>query len=300
MDVLSFDSIHKSFDTVVALAGVSFSLHAGECLALLGPNGAGKSTLVRSISGRVELDSGAIHIAQGDTGIPSIGIVPQEIALYEKLTAVENLHVFGSLHGVARRDLKDRIAWALDWSGLQDRASDLVETFSGGMQRRLNVVCGLMHRPRILILDEPTVGVDPQSRNHLWKMLEELRSDETSILLTTHQLDEAQEVCDRIVIMDHGQVIAEGSFQELLKTTVGTERQVACYVAMPLPADTHIPGFVMTAENCLVTSTENVAKDLPTRLAELHKNGIELVDMEVHQPDLRAVFLHLTGRELRE
>jgi ABC-2 type transport system ATP-binding protein len=300
VDVLSFENIHKRFGSNIALSGTSFSLRSGECLALLGPNGAGKSTLVRSIGGRVRLDSGRVVIADyhGDTA--SIGIVPQDIALYEKLTASENLRVFGTLHGVAAKELQERISWALEWSGLQERANDLVETFSGGMQRRLNVVCGLMHRPRILVLDEPTVGVDPQSRGHLWRMLAELRDEDTSILLTTHQLDEAQEVSDRIVIMDEGAVIAEGTFAELLKTTVGNQRKILCYVNSPLPIDTDIPGFVLAGENCLVTGIENVAKDLPVRLAELEKRGLELVDMVVHQPGLQAVFLHLTGRELRE
>jgi ABC-2 type transport system ATP-binding protein len=300
VDALTIENVRKAFDDTEALRGVSFSLRAGECLALLGPNGAGKSTLVRAISERVKLDAGSIAIGVTSGDRASIGVVPQEIALYEKLTAKENLRVFGALHGITGKELVSRVVWALNWSGLESRANDLVETFSGGMQRRLNVVCGLMHQPRILVLDEPTVGVDPQSRNHLWRMLQELRKDETSILLTTHQLDEAQEVSDRIVIMDEGLVVAEGTFQELLQTTVGDQRRVACYVDR-LPGDgIEIPGFAKSGDNCLIANIEDVARDLPARLAELHEHGLELVDMVIHQPSLQAVFLHLTGKELRE
>lgn len=226
--MLQIKDAHKQFGEKAALDGADLSLGEGEWLALLGPNGAGKTTLVRAIAGRVRLDSGTIRL-QGEevTGLEhharaSLGIVPQEVALYPNLTARENLEVFAALHGVPKSELRERAKWALDWTGLADRADERSATFSGGMNRRLNIACGVLHKPRVILLDEPTVGVDPQSRQRIWEMLEQLRGEGASLLLTTHQLDEAQEVTDRIVILDRGKTIAAGTFKELLNQTIGS------------------------------------------------------------------------------
>jgi ABC-2 type transport system ATP-binding protein len=203
---LAVRDVRKRFGAIEAVNGASFDLRAGERLALLGPNGAGKTTLIRAIAGRVRPDAGSIELM----GVPlvpgsvraELGIVPQEIALYDRLTARENLMAFGRFAGIAPTDLRERVAWALDWTGLVDRAEHQVGTFSGGMKRRVNIAAGVLHRPRVILLDEPTVGVDPQSRERIYDMLDRLRDDGASILLTTHQLEEAEVRCDRIIIYE--------------------------------------------------------------------------------------------------
>jgi ABC-2 type transport system ATP-binding protein len=210
--VLSATGVCKSFGKTVALDGAGLELRRGEHLALLGPNGAGKTTLVRCMAGRVKPSAGditllgqSIHDSAAASRLAgAMGVVPQDLAVYPTLTAKENLQAFGTFNGVSKGELDDRIAWALTWTGLEKRADDLSQTFSGGMKRRLNIACGVLHDPEIVLLDEPTVGVDPQSRQRIWEMLERSASRGVSLLLTTHQLDEAQQVCDRIVIIDHG------------------------------------------------------------------------------------------------
>ncbi len=232
--VLSVSGVSKRFGPTLALKGVDLGLARGEWLGLLGPNGAGKTTLVKAIAGRVRPDSGSITllgrrvetgIEAGGSGREGLGVVPQEIAVYPLLTARENLEVFGKLYagGAAA---PERVSWALEWTGLADRAKEPVKNFSGGMKRRLNIACAVLHKPEVVLLDEPTVGVDPQSRERIWEMLSELRAGGTSLLLTTHQLDEAQRLCDRIVIIDHGSVIADGTFEDLVARTIGTGRTV--------------------------------------------------------------------------
>jgi ABC-2 type transport system ATP-binding protein len=222
---LAIENAVKTFGDVRALDGATFSLQAGELLGLLGPNGAGKTTAIRAIAGRVALERGSVRLFDRVVGRtdarPEIGVVPQELAVYPLLTARENLEIFGRLYGVTRQALDARVGWALDWSGLSDRAGDSVKRYSGGMKRRLNIACGLLHEPRILLLDEPTVGVDPQSRERIYEMLQVLRQTGVSILLTTHHLEEAERRCDRIVILDHGRTVAAGTVAELVAQALG-------------------------------------------------------------------------------
>jgi linearmycin/streptolysin S transport system ATP-binding protein len=245
----------KHFNGRRALDGASLQLHEGEILGLLGPNGAGKSTLVRTIMGRVSPERGEVRIFDriapaGDSGArESIGVVPQEIALYPLLSVRENLIVFGRYQGLQGTALASAIDDALGWAALADRSSDVTKTLSGGMKRRLNIAAGVLHRPRILLLDEPTVGVDPQSRERIYAMIESLRKERVSIIYTTHYMEEAERLCDRVAIIDHGRVIATGTKDELVRSTVGDKREVVM---------------------------------------------VEKV------PTLESVFLHLTGRELRE
>jgi ABC-2 type transport system ATP-binding protein len=299
---LRIRDVVRRFGAHTALARVSLDLRTGERLALLGPNGAGKTTLVRCVSGRAIPDSGTIEML-GRTlprtgGRSELGFVPQEIALYPDLTARENLQAFGRFHGLRGAGLREAVGWALEWTGLSDRAGELTKTFSGGMKRRVNIACGVLHRPRVLLLDEPTVGVDPQSRERIFVMLDELRERGTSILLTTHQLDEAEQRCDRIVIIDHGRVIAHGTLTELIERTVGLDRRVTLRLTEPGPA---LDGLRASDDGrLLVGEVADVALDLPDLLARVHEAGGQVSDVDVRAPSLHSVFIHLTGRELRE
>ena len=303
MTTLRVTDAHKSYGATAALAGVSLELRAGEMLALLGPNGAGKTTLVRAIAGRVRLDRGEVELL--GTRLTTrdrrsgLGVVPQELALYPLLTARENLETFGRLNGVAGATLNERVRWALDWTGLSDRAAEPIKRFSGGMKRRLNIACGILHEPSVVLLDEPTVGVDPQSRERIYDMLQILARSGTSLLLTTHQLEEAEARCDRIVIVDRGRVIASGALDELIRETVGAERDVTLRLAHALPRVPH--GFQANGSDAtLKARVADVALELPTLLGQVTGAGGTIEDVMVTRPSLQSVFIHLTGRELRE
>jgi ABC-2 type transport system ATP-binding protein len=306
MPVLTVANVRKAFGNVVALDGVSFNLDEGELLALLGPNGAGKTTLIRAVTGRVRLDGGEIRLfgtlLDGRSTPREVGIVPQEVALYPLLTARENLHAFGSLNGLSGRELQQQIDWALDRIGLTDRASEPVKQFSGGMRRRLNIACGILHRPRIVLLDEPTVGVDPQSRDRIYDVLAELRASGVSLLLTTHHLEEAEARCSRTVIIDHGKVIASGTLPELVDRTVGRHRMVTLRVDAPLATGIDTTGIDVDATDTRVLRAKlvDVAVELPPLLERMQRAGRSVEDVDVRGPSLQAVFIHLTGRELRE
>ncbi|HKQ57940.1 MAG TPA: ABC transporter ATP-binding protein [Candidatus Eisenbacteria bacterium] len=307
MEVLKVAQARKSFGSIQALDGASLELRQGEMLALLGPNGAGKTTLVRAIAGRARLDGGTIELfgkaldvsGGAANGRAELGVVPQDIALYPLLTARENLEVWGRLHGVGPRELAPRVDRALEWTALADRAKEPVKRFSGGMKRRLNIACGILHEPKVVLLDEPTVGVDPQSRERIYDMLAGLRDRGVSLLLTTHQLEEAEARCQRIVVIDHGRVIAGGTLNELVEQTVGASRRVTL-VLDRVPASP-LPGFEAAAEGTtLVTQVRDVATELPPLLATVRGAGCKVLDVEVRSPSLHAVFIHLTGRDLRE
>jgi ABC-2 type transport system ATP-binding protein len=298
--VLRVADARKSFGEVKALDGASLELRTGELLALLGPNGAGKTTLVRAIAGRVRLDGGSIDLPGGPHAEGGgLGVVPQELAVYPLLTARENLEVFARLNAVPRAAVKERVAWALEWTGLAERSREPVHRFSGGMRRRINLACGVMHQPRVILLDEPTVGVDPQSRERIYEMLEKLRAAGASLLLTTHQLEEAEARCDRIVILDHGRAVAAGTLAELVERTVGAHRSVT--FTLDAPATSPVTGLTADpAAPVLRGELHDVGVELPPMLARVEAAGLRVRDIEVRGPSLQAVFLHLTGRELRE
>ena len=307
MNILTVSGARKRYGSVQALDGASFELRAGELLALLGPNGAGKTTLIRAISGRVRLDGGEIRVfdqpvAAGRT--PRVlGIVPQELAVYSLLTARENLEGFGRLHGLAGAELSKQVDWALERTGLADRASEPVKQFSGGMRRRLNIACGILHHPRIVLLDEPTVGVDPQSRDRIYVTLAELAAEGVSLLLTTHHLEEAEARCSRTVIIDHGRVIASGTLPELVDQTVGRHRLVTLRLNAPLATEqiSRLRVEIDPADARQVRARmTDVATDLPPLLDGIRAAGGAVDDVDVRGPSLQAVFIHLTGRELRE
>jgi len=301
--VLEVSGAYKRFGETVALDGISLRLRADEWVGLLGPNGAGKTTLVRAIAGRVRLDRGQVKFgadpAEQTRAGGWFGLVPQDNALYPFMTARENLEVFGALHGLRGATLRERTEWALDWAGLVERADDLTAGYSGGMKRRLNLACGVLHRPGLVLLDEPTTGVDPQSRERIFAMLDELRRAGTALLHTTHQLSEAEGVCTRVVIIDRGRIVAEGAPDELVERTLGRLPEVIVTLDRP-PSPEALPDGVRAHGRTIRATVDDLVADLPRLLGRLQDAGYRADDVRIARPDLQAVFLHLTGRELRE
>jgi ABC-2 type transport system ATP-binding protein len=302
---LRVDSLVKRFGQITAVDGVSLEVGVGECVGLLGPNGAGKSTLIRSIVGRNLPNAGSVQIfglAAGSTGARmAIGWVPQELALYPRITARENLACFGRYYGLSGARLAEAIGWCLKWAALEDKATELCKNLSGGMKRRLNMAAGLIHRPRIVLMDEPTVGVDPQSRNRIFEMIESLRADGTAIVYTTHYMEEAERLCDRIAIIDHGKVIAHGTRESLVREVFGQRSQVLARFLGPLPA---IESWTGKQGGRLVDSTAEFAIEHSSQIGPLLDSaanaGLVLDDVTIRRPNLESVFLNLTGRELRD
>lgn len=302
---LSVSHACKRFGEARALDDLSFTLVPNQWVALLGPNGAGKTTLMHAIASLVHLDNGTIELI-GERLLPGsrrarglLGLVPQRIALYESLSARENLMIFGRLHGIRGEALERRVCWALEWSQLAARADDPVVDFSGGMKRRLNIACGVLHEPQVVLLDEPTVGVDFQARRRIWEMLEDLRQQGAAILQSTHQLEEVQLTCDRVLIMDHGRIIADGDIAELARAarlSVKTCRLVLDRAIndCDLGADFVVDGTAVTAR------LEDVAGQLEVLLPRLRTVGVDIRELRVEAPTLTEIFAHLTGSELRE
>ena len=305
--MLAITSLTKRYGNLTALDGVSLDIAPGEFFGLLGPNGAGKSTLMSLVAGLKSPDAGAISLAgQSATAANSasrhqLGFVPQTIALYEDLTAEENLQVFGQLFGLDRATLKARIDEGLHAVGLNDRRRDRVKTFSGGMQRRLNLVAALLHRPKLLLCDEPTVGVDPQSRNAIFEFLEARNAEGLTIIYSTHYMEEATRLCSRIAIIDHGKILADGSLAELLGHLPSGEQlslPITDATTAALPALT-AHGAVATADDCH-TLTLAPGTKLSAVFATTEKYGIPASACRLTRAGLEDVFLHLTGKAFRE
>jgi ABC-2 type transport system ATP-binding protein len=276
---------------------VSFSLGRGEVFGLLGPNGAGKTTTIGMIAGILEPSGGTIQPAG------KLGLVPQTIALYPTLTAEENLHFFGRIHGLSRERVKSRTKLLLELSGLSARAHDQVYQFSGGMKRRLNLACGVIHEPDIVLLDEPTVGVDPQSREHIYEAVSRFAEEGTALLLTTHYMEEAQRLCRRLAIMDDGRFVAEGTVDELVKSAA-LEHTVELDLLHPASAELQKSlesyGARSIPDKKYVFTGASSTQALPAILAVVVADGNDVHELNVHRPDLGDVFLHLTGKALRD
>jgi ABC-2 type transport system ATP-binding protein len=301
--------IQKSYDQQRAVDGISFEIRRGETFGLLGPNGAGKSTTIHLLAGLLHADSGQVVINGSSDPTRqevrrNIGIAPQSLALYDDLTAEENLRFLGKLYGLAGSKLKDRIEFALTLAGLADRRRDLVGQFSGGMKRRLNLTAALVHEPDVLFLDEPTVGVDPQSRNHLFDNIEELAHQGITILYTTHYMEEAERLCDRIAIMDKGKILALDSVDGLIDRYGGLAVVEAELKDGHKDAKLHRSALAraigtdsfLLEENRLRLESKEPLEDV----AKLAQAGIGLKTLSLERPDLETVFLNLTGRRLRD
>jgi ABC-2 type transport system ATP-binding protein len=310
-DVLVVSELVRRFGDLTAVDGVSFRIAPGETYGLLGPNGAGKTTTISMISGLIPADAGTVTVAgqpmgQNRTDVKRhIGLVPQDLAIYPELTGRENLTFFGRLQGLRGKELTARIETVLDLVGLADRAKDATKEYSGGMKRRLNIGIGLLHRPALLILDEPTVGVDPQSRNAILESVEALSVEGMAVLYTTHYMEEAERLCDRIAIVDSGKIQAEGTRDELIRLTGGVDRirlsgsgdtAAAAETLRTLPAVERVD---VDRRQLLLT-----VRDAPTAVAAVVTSatdaGMSLSDVEITRPNLESVFLHLTGKGLRD
>jgi len=316
MSLLEVNRLKKSYGTHLAVDEVSFSVGNGEILGLLGPNGAGKSTTIMMLAGLIEPDSGNMML---DGGLLShadrksrqqMGIVPQDLAIYPNLTARENLRFFGGLYGLSGSELRSRITEVLSQTGLSDRQNDLTCEYSGGMKRRLNFGVALLHRPRLLILDEPTVGVDPQSRAHLLDCVRQLASEGMSVIYCSHYMEEVQELCDRVAIMDRGKLLACDRIDRLLGKPASRLRLHLVDASGELRARlTEIPG--VTLEQCedhliLSIATRNpeenqtLLETLTTVLQAVRDADGKLTTVESDEPDLERLFLQMTGSRLRE
>jgi len=309
--VLSCRDLVKSYDGVPAVAGVGFDIGPGECYGLLGPNGAGKTTTIAMIAGLVHRDRGEVTVAgqrldtRSVAARAAIGLVPQDLALYPELSAADNLRFFGRLYGLTGEALKERVSASLETVGLGDRAGERVDHYSGGMKRRVNIAAGLIHRPALLILDEPTVGVDPQSRNAILTTIEALTGEGMAVLYTTHYMEEAERLCQRVGIIDHGRLIAEGTRRELVESTGALDRvRVVATGALAAYAEAagSVPGVSLAvAFDDRVEIEAGAGRRLLRPLLDLADDkGLDVVSVEVSEPDLESVFLSLTGRELRD
>ena len=310
--MLDLHDVTRRFGTLTAVDHVTFAAAAGETVGLLGPNGAGKTTTVAMIAGLLRPDSGEVLIdgrrLAGDTDPlkSRIGLVTQDLALIDELSAAENLRLFSALYDLDRQATRRAIADALGLTGLTERAQDKVRTFSGGMKRRLNLAAALLHAPAILLLDEPTVGVDPQSRNAIFDNLETLKRRGTTILYTTHYMEEAERLCDRIVILDHGRVIADGTAQELSKLVparnVITVTLAVAADAVPADGLQALGGVqrVETAQGVIRVTVADLGATMPSVLQWFTAHGHNYQHVATERASLETVFLTLTGRALRD
>ncbi|GAV10561.1 ABC transporter ATP-binding protein [Paenibacillus sp. NAIST15-1] len=302
---IDVSNLHKKYGNHTALNSISFQVRPGICFGLLGPNGAGKSTTMKIISGILQPNSGALRVFGIDAVKEAakvrniIGYVPQGITLYEKLSAYDNLKFFGEMYGLRGSQLKERISTVLTQVGLLDRAKDAVGTFSGGMMRRVNIAAALLHRPKLLVLDEPTVGIDPQSRNHIFEMIRKLKQEGVSIIYSTHYMEEVETLCEELAIIDHGSVIAQGVLHELLmqhgtnSVYVETDKQTAIsFDSIPGKVTAHEEGWIIDTDDTLTTMN---------RVSELClQQQVKVTRLEIVQPSLETVFLNLTGTSLRD
>jgi ABC-2 type transport system ATP-binding protein len=304
------DNLHKYYDEVKAVKGVDFEIQAGEIFSLLGPNGAGKSTIISMLSCLLRPTKGNAWVMghsikdNPQSVKTALGVVPQEIALYPDLTARENLNFWGKMYGMRGKELNQRIDQILEVIGLSDRQNDKVETFSGGMKRRVNIGVALIHKPDLIIMDEPTVGIDPQSRRHILDNVKQLNTQGMTVLYTTHYMEEAQELSDHIAIMDKGEVIAYGTHDELVKIVGELDRiDLMTNTLADQIIDTwkDINGVHnVTSENGTITLlVQDSNLVLPELFQSAAESDVRITSVEIQEPNLEAVFLHLTGRALR-
>ena len=311
--ILDIENLVKSFGDLVAVNGINFCVDQGEIFSLLGPNGAGKTTTISMLSCLIPATSGDARVAgysivRDSLAVRSaIGVVPQEIALYDSLSARENLVFWGRMYGMQGKELSSRVEEVLEQIGLNDRADERIQQYSGGMKRRVNIGVGLLHKPQIIFMDEPTVGIDPQSRRNILDTVKDLNRAGMTVLYTTHYMEEAQELSDRVGIMDHGELIASGTQKELTQI-VGENDVIRVHLADEQPAGSLAEGLrglegvvQSTAADHQVVLVVNEAEEmLAPVITRANELGVKVRSVDIQEPNLEAVFLHLTGRALRD
>jgi ABC-2 type transport system ATP-binding protein len=307
--MIDVSNLKKSFDTIEALKGISFSIPQGECYGLLGPNGAGKTTTISILSTIIKPDEGEVNIAGYDLKKnpldckKNIGVVTQEIALYNELSAYDNLLFWGGMYKVPLLELQNRLDETLDLLGLTDRKNDKVKTYSGGMKRRVNIASALLHRPKILFMDEPTAGIDPQSRNLIFEVVEKLHKEGMTIVYTTHYMEEAERLCNRIGIIDNGEIIAQGTLDELRTSGSMKESVVISYTNLTDERYNTIEKEwkdMQRFEDKIHFYSMNIQGDLSKIILMCNKFGLDMQHIDIQKINLETIFLSLTGKKLRD
>ncbi|SHH84966.1 ABC transporter ATP-binding protein [Clostridium grantii] len=311
MSIVKINNLYKKFGDNIAVDSINITINQGEVYGLLGPNGAGKSTIINIMSGLLKMNKGSIEILQKDLGKNSkfikrnIGVVPQELAIYEELTAYENVKFFASLYGLKGSELKNKTFEALEFVGLKEKAKEYPKSFSGGMKRRLNIACAIAHTPKLIIMDEPTVGIDPQSRNHILKSVKKLNEKGSTIIYTTHYMEEVETICTRIGIIDHGKLIAEGTKEEL-KAIVTDKKNIKLVVDqidnINIKELQNITGVLSVEfnEDIVNINSNKETNNLDKIILYFTNNKISIRNITSTEPNLETVFLTLTGRKLRD
>lgn len=311
MNIIEVKELSKSYKDNKAVDNISFNVEQGRIYGILGPNGAGKSTTIKMLAGLLSQDSGTI-VYEGDSTIEkwskNIGLVPQNIAIYDELTAKENISFFVSLYGITGKEKEERIAQTLKFVGLEDVKDKPAKEYSGGMKRRLNIACAIVHAPKLIIMDEPTVGIDPQSRNYILESVKNLNKQGTSVIYTSHYMEEVEAICDRIIILDKGHIILNDEKDNIKKMFL--DKQTLTIIAKDTIADPAalkaVIGAIQGVESVSVEETKCVCvyeqkhRPLDSIIQAVYKSGIEISDISTSGRDLETIFLALTGKELRE
>lgn len=311
MKAIEINQLTKRYKDFLAVDNITLSIEEGELYGILGPNGAGKSTTINIICGLINLSFGEVKILGQDIKRnhknikENIGLIPQEIAIYYEYTAYENVKFFGSLYGLKGKQLEENIHYALEFTGILDVKDKVASEFSGGMLRRLNIACGIVHKPKIVIMDEPTVGIDPQSRNHILNAVKKLNENGTTIIYTTHYMEEAEELCSKIAIIDNGKVIVEGSKEEL-KSIVSDKKNLKIRVdnfasinKEEIQAIKGVSDVNINEEKITITTLKEI-NNLDKIITYFTERKIQIRDIDYEDITLETVFLSLTGRSLRE
>jgi ABC-2 type transport system ATP-binding protein len=312
MNLIEVKDVKKQYDDRVVVNGLNFEIKKGEVFGLLGPNGAGKTTTISMMSAQLEASSGTILVAGLDTRDDAfkvksiVGIVPQDIALYSVLNAYDNLKFFGSLYGLKRKELNNKVDWILELVGLKDRAKEPIEKYSGGMKRRINIAAALLHNPQVVFMDEPTVGIDPQSRNRIYELIQTLKEQGMTIVYTTHYMEEATMLCDRIAIIDNGVVIECGTTKELIAKIHGgileliTESEEQVTPIVEALSDLSCVISIHPTDKRISIIINDAQEAFGAIMLRLKERSIQVLGMNMKPPTLETLFIHLTGKDLRE
>lgn len=309
MEILKIIDLKKNYGSREVVKGLSFSVNEREIFGFLGPNGAGKSTTINILTTALKANSGKIEFMGEDITLnkskykAQIGIVPQDLAIFENIPTIDNVKFFASLYGLRKKEVEENVEQVLKMVGLSERKNDLPKNFSGGMKRRLNIACALAHKPKLIILDEPTVGIDPQSRNHILEVIKKLREEGTTIIYTTHYMEEVEAICDRVIILDEGKKLIEGSIEELTNTDIETYSiKVEKIEGFDCKSLEHISGVnkAYIENDILKVMCDQRYKVINDVISEIINQKMSIINITKEEENLEKVFLRLTGKKLRD